>query len=194
MMIRLGGASLEGPMATIAFKGQPVHTSGQLPLVGRPCPDFCLTGVDLGDITLTSLEGRRVILNIFPSLDTPVCADSVRTFNERATEPSDTVVLCVSMDLPFAHQRFCGTQGLDRVVPASAFRTREFGEWMGLRIEDGPLQGLLARAIIALDENGTVVHTQLVPEITQEPDYELAIAIIRDHHHPCEEDASLTTE
>jgi thiol peroxidase len=181
-------------MATITFKGQAVHTSGQLPLVGHPCPDFCLTGVDLADITLTSLEGQRVILNVFPSLDTPVCADSVRTFNERAAESPDTVVLCVSMDLPFAHHRFCGTQGLDRVVPASAFRAREFGDWMGLRMEDGRLAGLLARAIIALDENGTVVHTQLVPELTQEPDYDLAIAILRDHHHPCPEDALLTTE
>jgi thioredoxin-dependent peroxiredoxin len=181
-------------MATISFKGTPVRTSGQMPLVGGPCPDFCLVGTDLQDITLTSLEGQRVILNIFPSLDTAVCAESVRTFNRRASEPSDTVVLCVSMDLPFAHKRFCGAEGLDRVVPASAFRSPEFGEWMGLRIEDGPLQGLLARAIIALDENGTVAYTQLVPEVTQEPDYDLAVAIIRDHHHPCPEDALLTPE
>ena len=181
-------------MATITLKGQPIRTFGQLPLVGNPCPDFTLTGVDLGDITLTSLEGKRVILNIFPSLDTSVCADSVLTFNQRAAEPSNTVVLCVSMDLPFAHKRFCGTQGGERVVPASAFRSPEFGEWMGLRMEDGPLQGLLARAIVALDENGTVVHTQLVPELTQEPDYDLAVAIIRDHHYPCPEDAALTSE
>jgi thiol peroxidase len=150
--------------------------------------------VDLGDVTLTSLEGRRVILNIFPSLDTPICADSVRMFNERATEPADTTVLCVSMDLPFAHKRFCGTQGLERVVPASAFRSPAFGKDLGVRIVEGPLAGLFARAIVVLDENGTVVHTQLVPELTQEPDYDLAIAIIRDHHHPCEEDAPLTTE
>ena len=181
-------------MATITFKGVPTRTSGELPEIGKPCPDFSLTGVDLGDITLTNLEGRRVILNIFPSLDTPVCADSVAMFNARAAEASDTAVLCVSMDLPFAHKRFCGTQGIDRVVPASAFRSPAFAEDLGVRIEDGPLAGLLARAIVVLDENGTVVHTQLVPEITQEPDYELAIAIIRDHHHPCEEDASLTTE
>jgi thiol peroxidase len=181
-------------MATITFKGTQVRTCGELPEIGKPSPDFCLTGVDLGDITLTSLEGRRVILNIFPSLDTPVCADSVTTFNGRASEPSDTTVLCVSMDLPFAHQRFCGTQGLARVVPASAFRSPDFGGDFGVRIEDGPLAGLLARAIVVLDENGTVVHTQLVPEITREPDYDLAIAIIRDHHHPCEEDARLTTE
>lgn len=181
-------------MATFTFKGVPNRTCGELPLVGHPCPDFTLTGVDLGDLTLTDLEGQRAILNIFPSLDTPVCADSVRTFNERATEPSDTRVLCVSLDLPFAHKRFCGTQGLERVVPASAFRSPSFAEDFGLRIEDGPLAGLLARAIVVLDECGTVVHTQLVPEITQEPDYDLAIAIIRDHHHPCEEDARLTTE
>jgi thioredoxin-dependent peroxiredoxin len=162
--------------------------------VGGPCPDFCLTGTDLGDITLTSLEGRRVILNVFPSLDTPVCADSVRKFNQRASEPKGTTVLCVSMDLPFAHKRFCGIEGLDRVVPASAFRNPEFGQWMGLRIEEGPLLGLLARAIIVLDEGGIVVHTQLVPELTQEPDYDLAIAIIRDHHYPCPEDALLTPE
>lgn len=181
-------------MAVIRFKDVPIRTCGELPVVGEHCPDFCLTGVDLGDITLTSLEGRRVILNIFPSLDTPVCAESVGTFNARATEPSDTTVLCVSMDLPFAHKRFCGMQGIDRAVPASAFRSPAFGEDFGVRIEDGPLADLLARAIVALDENGTVVHTQLVPEITQEPDYDLAIGIIRDHHHPCEEDAGLSTE
>ena len=181
-------------MATITFKGEPLRTCGELPGIGSACPDFRLTGVDLGDLTLTGLEGRRAILNIFPSLDTPVCADSVRTFNERATEPSDTAVLCVSMDLPFAQKRFCGTQGLDRVVPASAFRSPGFAEAFGLRILDGPLAGLLARAIVVLDENGTVVHTQLVPELAQEPDYELAIGIIRDHHHPCEADAGLTTE
>ena len=181
-------------MATITFKGQPARTSGDLPQVGRPCPDFCLAGTDLGDITLTSLEGRRVILNIFPSLDTKVCADTVRVFNERATEAADTLVLCISMDLPFAHQRFCGAQGLDRVVPASAFRSPEFGTYFGVRILDGPLEGLLARAIVALDEYGTVMHTQLVREITQEPDYDLAIAIIRDHHHACPEDAFLSSE
>lgn len=181
-------------MATITFKGLPLRTCGELPEIGLPCPDFALTGVDLHDITLTDLEGRRVILNIFPSLDTPVCADSVATFNARATECSDTTVLCVSRDLPFAHKRFCGTKGLDRVVPASAFRSPAFGEAFGVRIEDGPLAGLFARAIVALDEGGTVVHTQLVPELTQEPDYDLAIGIIRDHHHPCEEDARLSTE
>ncbi len=181
-------------MATITFKGIPIRTCGELPLVGRPCPDFTLTGVDLGDLTLTDLEGRRVILNIFPSLDTPVCADSVRMFNERVVESSDTVVVCVSMDLPFAHKRFCGTHGLERVVSASAFRSPAFAEDLGVRIEDGPLAGLLARAIVALDENGTVVHAQLVPEITREPDYDLAISILRDHHHPCQEDAQLTTE
>lgn len=181
-------------MAVITFKGVPIHTCGELPEIGEHCPDFCLTGVDLGDVSLTGLHGNRVIINIFPSLDTPICADSVRMFNERATEPSDTTVLCVSMDLPFAHKRFCGTQGLERVVPASAFRSPDFGVDLGVRILDGPLAGLLARAIVVLDENGTVVHTQLVPEIAQEPDYELAIAIIRDHHHPCEADAPLTTE
>jgi thiol peroxidase len=181
-------------MTTITLKGVPVQTCGELPEIGKPCPDFCLTGVDLGDLTLTGLQGKRVILNIFPSLDTPVCADSVKLFNARATEPADTVVLCVSMDLPFAHKRFCGTQGLERVVPASAFRSPDFAENFGVGILDGPLAGLLARSIVVLDENGTVVLTQLVPEITQEPDYDLAIAIIRDHHHPCPEDASLTTE
>ncbi|MBI4913871.1 MAG: thiol peroxidase [Acidobacteria bacterium] len=181
-------------MATLTFKGTPIRTSGELPRVGSHCPPFCLTGVDLGDLTPENLVGRRVILNIFPSLDTPVCADSVQTFNARAAEPSDTVVLCVSMDLPFAHKRFCGTQGLDRVLPASAFRSPEFGRAFGVLMEDGPLAGLLARAIVALDENGTVVHTQLVPEITQEPDYDLAIGLIRNHHHPCPEDAALTSE
>lgn len=181
-------------MAVIHFRDLPFRTCGDLPTIGEPCPDFCLTGVDLADVTLTSLAGRRVILNIFPSLDTPICAESVTTFNGRAAEPSDSVVLCVSMDLPFAHKRFCGTQGIERVVPASAFRSPTFAEDFGVRIEDGPLAGLLARAIVVLDENGTVVHTQLVPEITQEPDYDLAIGIIRDHHHPCEEDARLTSE
>ncbi|PID55297.1 MAG: lipid hydroperoxide peroxidase [Micrococcales bacterium] len=162
-------------MATTAFKGHPVHTSGQLPALGsRPSP-FSLVGTGLNTVSSTDLTGRRTVLNIFPSIDTGVCAASVRRFNELAAQLDNTEVVCVSMDLPFALARFCGDTGIDNVTTASAFRST-FGDDYGVRMLDGPLEGLLARAIVVIDEHGIVRHTQLVPEIATEPDYAAALA------------------
>lgn len=176
-------------MATVTLKGQPIPTSGELPTVGDACPPFTLTRGDLTELTSVDLEGRRVVLNIFPSLDTPTCAASVRAFNARASEAPNTVVLCVSEDLPFAMKRFCAAEGLDQVVPASAFRHPAFGRDFGLTLLEGPLRGLLARAVVVLNEDGTVVHTELVKEIAQEPDYDAALAIIARHHQADPTDA-----
>jgi thiol peroxidase len=181
-------------MATITLNGHPVHTCGDLPLPGHATPTFTLTRTDLSELTSVDLEGQRVVLSIFPSLDTATCAQSVSTFNILAADLSDTVMLCVSMDLPFAQGLFCGTRGVSRVVPASAFRHTEFGKAFGVTLMDGPLRGLFARAVVVLDENGTVVHTELVTELTHEPDYDLAIHAIRNRHHPCIEDALESTE
>jgi thiol peroxidase len=181
-------------MARITLKGNPVHTSGELPEIGEQAPPFTLARTDLGDCALEDFEGRRVVLNIFPSLDTATCATSVRTFNARAGEVPNTTILCISADLPFAQKRFCGAEGLDFVIPVSAFRSPEFGQAFGLTLVDGPLKGLLARAIVVLDANGTVVHTELVPEIAQEPDYEAALDILKQHHQPSAADAALTSE
>jgi thiol peroxidase len=164
-------------MATVTLGGNPVSTSGDLPSVGSHTPSFTLTGSDLGEITDASLTGKRVILNIFPSIDTAVCATSVRTFNQRAAGMDDTVVLCVSADLPFAQNRFCGAEGIENVKTASSFRS-DFGETFGLTLTEGRLAGLLARAVVVLDAGGNVVHTQLVPEIAQEPDYDAALAAL----------------
>ncbi len=169
-------------MAQITLKGNPIHTSGTLPAVGSPCPSFTLTRTDLTDLSLVDLEGQRVVLNIFPSIDTATCATSVRTFNARASEVNNTAVLCVSMDLPFAQKRFCGAEGLDKVIPLSAFRSAGFGEAFGILLKDGPLRGLLARAVVVLDEHGTVVYEQLVPEIGQEPLYGPALDLPRYHN------------
>lgn len=181
-------------MATITLKGNPIHTCGDLPTIGFATPAFTLTRKDLTEITSVDLEGKRVLLSIFPSLDTSTCAESVRKFNHLSADLADTVMLCVSMDLPFAQSLFCGTEGLGRVVTASAFRHPEFGTHLGVTLVDGPMRGLLARAVVALDENGTVVHTELVSELTEEPDYDSAIHAIRNHHHPCPEDALESTE
>jgi len=181
-------------MATITFNGNPVRTCGELPLPGHATPPFTLTRTDLSEITSVDLEGKRVILSIFPSLDTATCGKSVQVFNELTADLRDMVLLCVSMDLPYAQGLFCGSKGLERAIPVSAFRHPDFGTAFGLTLVDGPLRGLFARAVVALDENGTVVHTELVPELTQEPDYDLAIHAIRNHHHPCPEDALETTE
>jgi len=159
-------------MATTAFKGTPVQTSGELPAVGAAAPDYALTGADLGEVVRP--DGRRVVLNIFPSIDTGVCAASVRKFNELAAGLEDTSVVCVSADLPFALGRFCGAEGIANVQTASSFRT-SFGQDLGVALADGKLAGLLARAVVVLDEHGTVVHSQLVPEIAQEPNYDAAI-------------------
>ena len=181
-------------MATLTLNGAPTHTCGELPLPGIATPPFTLTRKDLTELTSVDLEGQRVLLSIFPSLDTATCAESVRRFNHAAADLPDTVLLCISMDLPFAQSKFCGAEGLDRVVTASAFRHPEFGQTFGVTLTDGPLRGLLARAVVALDENGTVLHTELVTELTREPDYDLALHAIRNHHHPCPEDAQESTE
>lgn len=142
--------------------------------MGAPAPEFSLVGSDLGEIGTESLTGKRVVLNIFPSIDTPTCAMSVRVFNERAASLDNAVVVCVSEDLPFAQNRFCGAEGIENCLTASAFRS-DFADAYGVRLLDGPLKGLMARAIVVLDEAGTVVHTELVPEIAQEPDYDAAL-------------------
>jgi thiol peroxidase len=164
-------------MAQVTLRGNPFNTSGELPAVGSPAPGFALVGSDLSEITADSLSGKKVVLNIFPSIDTPTCATSVRTFNERAAGRDDTVVLCVSEDLPFAAGRFCGAEGIENVKTGSAFRG-SFAEDYGVRLEDGPLAGLTARSVVVLDADGTVVHTQLVGEIADEPDYDAALAAL----------------
>lgn len=161
-------------MATTALRGNPVNTVGELPAVGSEAPEFTVTGSDLGDISSADLPGR-LVLNVFPSIDTGVCAASVRKFNELAAGLDDTTVLCVSEDLPFAQARFCGAEGIENVTTGSSFRT-DFGERLGLTQAEGPMKGLLARAVIVIDRDGTVSHTQLVPEITHEPDYDAALA------------------
>ncbi|WP_145950519.1 thiol peroxidase [Micrococcus luteus] len=165
-------------MATTHMKSTPVHTVGGLPQVGAPAPDFTLTGADLSPVTLRELRGRRVILNIFPSLDTGVCAASVREFNSRVADLEDTTVVAVSADLPFAAARFCSVEGIDHVRSGSVFRS-SFGDDYGVRMTDGPLEGLLARAVVVVDADGVVRHAQLVPEISEEPDYEAALAAAR---------------
>ncbi|MDH3349721.1 MAG: thiol peroxidase [Desulfobulbaceae bacterium] len=162
-------------MARTSFKGNPVETEGDLPKIGSQAPDFKLTNTDLSDVVVGDYLGRRIVMNIFPSIDTPVCANSVRRFNKEASEGSDTVVLCISADLPFAHQRFCEVEGLKNVIPLSVFRNPEFGRDYGLTIAGGALVGLLARAVIILDDAGKIGYCQLVQDIAQEPDYETAI-------------------
>jgi thiol peroxidase len=181
-------------MAKVTLNGSPFHTCGELPLVGSAVPPFTLTRTDLSEITSVDLEGKRVVLSIFPSLDTTTCAQSVVAFNLLSEGLRDAELLCVSLDLPFAQKLFCGSKGLDRVMPVSAFRHTDFGTAFGVTLTDGPLRGLFARAVVVLDENGTVIHTELVPELAQEPDYDLALHAIRSHHHPCPEDALETTE
>jgi len=159
-------------MAEITLKGNSIHTSGNLPEVGSKAPDFKLTGTDLKDLSLKDLSGKKLILNIFPSLDTDVCAMSVRRFNQMAAEMDNSKVLCISRDLPFAHKRFCVAEGIENVVSLSELRDLSFGDSYGVRIVDGPMAGLLARSVIVLNPDGTVKYTELVPEITREPDYE----------------------
>ncbi len=165
-------------MAQVAFKGNPVETTGAVPAVGTKAPAFTLAGKDLSDVRLADFAGKKVVLNIFPSIDTPVCAASVRRFNAEAAALGDTVVLCVSADLPFAHGRFCTVEGLEKVVPLSDFRSPEFGRDYGVVIAAGPLRGLLSRAIVIVDGAGQVVYTEHVAEITNEPDYEAALCAL----------------
>ena len=165
-------------MATVTLKGTAFHTYGDLPSVGTSAPSFSLVKTDLSETTLNEFAGKNVILNIFPSLDTPTCAMSVRRFNADASAKPNTSVLCISMDLPFAAARFCSTEGLARVIPASAFRAAEFGRQYGVLLTDGPLAGLLARAVLVISESGKVIHTELVPEIVNEPNYDAALSAL----------------
>ncbi|KPK16877.1 MAG: peroxidase [Myxococcales bacterium SG8_38] len=165
-------------MATTAFKGTPVHTNGDLPATGEAAPDFELVGVDLGSKTLKDFAGKKKILTINPSYDTSVCQATARAFNEKASRIGDVAVLMISADLPFAQKRFCGAEGLEDVVPLSTFRS-DFLRDYGVELVDGPLQGLAARAIVVLDENNRVLHTELVPDITQEPDYGAALGAVK---------------
>jgi len=166
-------------METIYFSGKPCHTYGQLPSPGEKAPCYELVTKDLKDISCTDFDNKRVVLNIFPSLDTPVCAASVHRFNKEAAELENTVVICVSMDLPFAEARFCAANGIDNCIVASAFRSPVFAQKYGVRIVDGPLAGLLARAVIILDPSRTVIYRELVDEISHEPDYESALEVLR---------------
>jgi thiol peroxidase len=163
-------------MAQITLRGNPINTVGELPAVGSPAPAFNLTGTNLGAVSSDQFSGKAVVLNIFPSIDTPVCATSVKTFNERAAA-SGASVLCVSKDLPFAQARFCGAEGIENVKTASAFRD-SFGEDYGVSITDGPMAGLLARAVVVIGADGNVAYTELVPEIAQEPNYDAALAAV----------------
>ena len=165
-------------MAQITLKGNPIHTSGELPKAGAPAPGFTLTRKDLSEVSLPDFKGQRLVLNIFPSIDTPTFATSVRKFNAQASQVPNTVVLCISADLPFAAGRFCSTEGLDKVVPASAFRNLEFGQAYGVTVIDGPLRGLLARSVVVINEAGKVVYTQLVAETASEPNYDAALAVL----------------
>lgn len=166
-------------MATILIGGTPANTTGNLPDVGSKAPGFTLTQTDLTDISLPDLAGKRVVLNIFPSIDTPVCSASVRRFNREAASLSNTRILGVSADLPFAHKRFCEAEGIDGVVAVSELRTRGFGDAYGVRIADGPLQGLLARAVVVLDEEGTVLYASFAQDVKEEPPYDEILATLK---------------
>jgi thioredoxin-dependent peroxiredoxin len=165
-------------MAKTALKGNPVNTSGNLPVKGGIAPEFTLVKSDLSNLSLSEFKGKKVILNIFPSLDTSVCATSVRKFNQLAAGKTNTAVLAISKDLPFAMGRFCTSEGITNVTSVSGFRDSSFGKAYGVDIIDGALAGLYARSIVVIDENGNVKYTQLVPEITTEPDYEAALAAL----------------
>ena len=163
---------------TITLGGKPIHTSGKLPAVGTQVKDFTLTGVDLSEKTLGDFKGKYIIMNIFPSVNTGICSKSVRKFNEDAASLNNTTILCISKDLPFAQKQFCGAEGIDKVVMLSDFRNN-FGMNYGVQLTDGPMKGLLSRAVIVVDPTGKIVYEQQVPEIGQEPDYVSAISSIK---------------
>ncbi len=165
-------------MATVTLRGNPVNVGGNFPKAGDNAPDFTLTAGDLSDVNLASYAGKRKVLNIVPSLDTPTCAQSTRVFNEKASSMNNTVVLVIAADLPFAMSRFCGAEGLKNVVTLSTFRAKEFHSKYGVDIADGPLRGLTARGVVVLDENNKVKHSELVTEIAQEPNYDAALAAL----------------
>lgn len=162
-------------MATVTLQGHPISTSGELPALGSEAPGFRLVGTGLKDLTLHDFAGKKKVLNIFPSVDTGTCAMSVRQFNQKAAGLSNAVVLCISADLPFAQKRFCGAEGIENVQMLSLMRGRNFAKDYGLLLEQGPLAGLTARAVVVLDEDNKVIHTQLVAEIANEPDYDAAL-------------------
>lgn len=166
-------------MADIKLKGNPIHTNGNLPEPQTKAPDFRLVDQSLAEVTLKNYRGKYVVMNIFPSLDTPVCSQSVRTFNQMASDFKETVVLCISRDLPFAQARFCGAEGLDQVITLSEFRDQDFSTKYGVLITDGPMKGLLARTVIICDPDGQIIYHELVPEITQEPNYEKALTALK---------------
>ncbi|PWB48013.1 MAG: thiol peroxidase [Nitrosomonadales bacterium] len=165
-------------MATVTLEGEPLNVGGHFPQIGETAHSFMLVDKNLKDVSLSEFAGKRKVLSIVPSIDTPVCATSTRVFNQRASEMANTVVLVISADLPFAQNRFCGAEGLDRVIMLSTMRGRDFHKDYGVMITDPPLSGLMARAVVILDENDRVIHAELVPEITQEPDYDAAIAAL----------------
>ncbi|SMC49139.1 thiol peroxidase [Moheibacter sediminis] len=165
-------------MADITLKGNPIHTQGNLPSVGAKAPDFKLTAVDLSEKSISDFKGKKVVLNIFPSVDTGTCAASVRKFNAEASGLENTVVLCISRDLPFAQSRFCAAEGLENVVSLSEFKDNNFSDAYQLKIMDGPLAGLMSRAVVVINEEGNVVYTEQVPEIVDEPNYENALAVL----------------
>ena len=165
-------------MAEIEHEGDIVHTSGELPAVGAVAPDFTLVGSDMERMSLGAFAGQRLVLNIFPSIDTETCAESVRVFNERITGFYDTTVLCVSADLPYAAKRFCGDEGIENVYCASTFRSPEFAEEYGVRMLNGPWEGLCARAVVVIDEDGRVIHAQLVSPLNDDPDYAAALGAL----------------
>ncbi len=169
----------EDAMSEFTYKGKTHHTVGNLPETGQKAPEFILTGTDFEDVSLSDLSGKKIILNIFPSIETPVCAESVRRFNSVVDQLDNTVILCISKDLPFAHNRFNLEEGVDSVYSLSELRDMDFGERFGVRIADGPLAGLLSRAVVVIDENGRVVYTQQVPRLEEEPDYETALQMLR---------------
>jgi thiol peroxidase len=166
-------------MAKITLRGNQVNTSGNLPAKGTDAPDFTLVKSDLGNLSLSELKGKKLVLSISPSFDTSVCATSVRKFNQLAAGSTNTVVVAITKDLPYAHKRFCTTEGITNVVTLSGFRDSSFGRSYGVDIVDGPMAGLYARSIVVINESGKVTYTQLVPEITQEPDYEAALAALK---------------
>ncbi len=165
-------------MATITLGGNPIHTSGELPKNGTKANDFQLVKTDLSTASLADFVGSRLVLNIFPSIDTGTCAASVRKFNEKASALNNTKVLCISRDLPFAQKRFCGAEGLENVINLSDFNSGSFGKNYGLEITDGPLAGLHSRVVIVVDENGAIIHTEQVAEIADEPNYDAALAVL----------------
>lgn len=167
-------------MATVTLKGNSIHTSGELPAVGSEAPNFKLILNDLTSISLGDFDGTKLVLNIFPSVDTGTCAASVRQFNEEASELENTKVLCISRDLPFAQARFCAAEGLKNVINLSDFKDREFGRIYGCAFVDGPLEGLLSRAVIVIDQEGKVIYTEQVPETVDEPNYKAALEALMD--------------